>query len=180
MENKQTNLTVPESGLYGDVDLSNKINEMKTFNSPNLKEGRFVGPGGQPTPYATTQLIQSAILGNNMNADRGTGGSGGGLGIGGELNEKHCWKPPSIQQQKQDLGSQLQYNIMEQNKLNKGEFVDYPAAALKRASPRHDLHPLSTRFSGETYRRVFPSPSFPLSAPSLSTMASSLFLSAFP
>lgn len=125
MENKQTNLTVPESGLYGDVDLSNKINEMKTFNSPNLKEGRFVGPGGQPTPYATTQLIQSAILGNNMNADRGTGGSGGGLGVGGELNEKHCWKPGSIQQQKQDLGSQLQYNIMEQNKLNKGECVEY-------------------------------------------------------
>lgn len=176
MENKQTNLTVPESGLYGDVDLSNKINEMKTFNSPNLKEGRFVGPGGQPTPYATTQLIQSAILGNNMNTDRGTGGSGGGLGIGGELNEKHCWKPPSMQQQKQDLGSQLQYNIMEQNKLNKGEFVDYPAAALKRASPRHDLHPLSTLFSGESCRRVFLRPL----SPSLSTMASSLFPSAFP
>lgn len=141
MENKQTNLTVPESGLYGDVDLSNKINEMKTFNSPNLKEGRFVGPGGQPTPYATTQLIQSAILGNNMNADRGTGGSGGGggggggvgLGLGGELNEKHCWKPASIQQQKQDLGSQLQYNIMEQNKLNKGECAEYQQPPLPTA-----------------------------------------------
>uniref|UniRef100_A0A3B4AIW9 Uncharacterized protein n=1 Tax=Periophthalmus magnuspinnatus TaxID=409849 RepID=A0A3B4AIW9_9GOBI len=79
LDNKQANLMVPESGVYSDVDLSNKINEMKTFNSPNLKDGRFVGPGGQPTPYATTQLIQSAILGNNMNADRmGTGGSGGG------------------------------------------------------------------------------------------------------
>lgn len=119
MENKQTNLIVPESGLYGDVDLSNKINEMKTFNSPNLKEGRFVGPGGQPTPYATTQLIQSAIMGNNMNSDRVTAVSGGGHGL--EVNEKHCWKPPSIQQQKQDMASQLQYNIMEQNKLNKGE-----------------------------------------------------------
>lgn len=119
MENKQTNLIVPESGLYGDVDLSNKINEMKTFNSPNLKEGRFVGPGGQPTPYATTQLIQSAIMGNNMNSDRVTASSGGGHVL--EVNEKHCWKPPSIQQQKQDMASQLQYNIMEQNKLNKGE-----------------------------------------------------------
>lgn len=119
MENKQTNLIVPESGLYGDVDLSNKINEMKTFNSPNLKEGRFVGPGGQPTPYATTQLIQSAIMGNNMNSDRVTAGGGGGHGL--EVNEKHCWKPPSLQQQKQDMASQLQYNIMEQNKLNKGE-----------------------------------------------------------
>uniref|UniRef100_A0A7N6BJL9 Roundabout, axon guidance receptor, homolog 1 (Drosophila) n=1 Tax=Anabas testudineus TaxID=64144 RepID=A0A7N6BJL9_ANATE len=121
MENKQTNLLVPESGVYGDVDLSNKINEMKTFNSPNLKDGRFVGPGGQPTPYATTQLIQSSILGNNINSERGTGGSGGGLGGGGEVNEKHCWKPTPVQQQKQEMSSQLQYNIMEQNKLNKGE-----------------------------------------------------------
>lgn len=124
MENKQTNLMVPESGVYGDVDLSNKINEMKTFNSPNLKDGRFVGPGGQPTPYATTQLIQSSIMGNNMNSDRVTGGSGGGLVGGGEVNEKHCWKPPSVQQQKQEISSQLQYNIMEQNKLNKGECVE--------------------------------------------------------
>ncbi|TNN72998.1 Roundabout 1 [Liparis tanakae] len=75
MENKQTNHMAPESGVYGDVDLSNKINEMKTFNSPNLKDGRFVGPGGQPTPYATTQLIQSSIMGNNVNSDRGTGGN---------------------------------------------------------------------------------------------------------
>lgn len=131
MENKQTNLIVPESGVYGDVDLSNKINEMKTFNSPNLKEGRFMGPGGQPTPYATTQLIQSSIMGNNMNSDRVTGGSGGGLGVGGEVNEKHCWKPTSVQQQKQDMGSQLQYNIMEQNKLNKGECVEFPAVMFK-------------------------------------------------
>lgn len=131
MENKQTNLIVPESGVYGDVDLSNKINEMKTFNSPNLKEGRFVGPGGQPTPYATTQLIQSAIMGNNIISDRGTGGSGGGGGGLGEINEKHCWKPTAIQQQKHEMSSQLQYNIMEQNKLNKGECADYPAANSK-------------------------------------------------
>lgn len=121
---------VPESGVYGDVDLSNKINEMKTFNSPNLKDGRFVGPGGQPTPYATTQLIQSSILGNNINSDRGTGGSGGG----GEVNEKHCWKPTAVQQQKQEMGSQLQYNIMEQNKLNKGECVEYPTAMVKEVN----------------------------------------------
>lgn len=152
MENKQTNLIVPESGVYGDVDLSNKINEMKTFNSPNLKEGRFVGPGGQPTPYATTQLIQSSIMGNNMNSDRGTGGSGGGLGVGGEVNEKHCWKPTSAQQQKQDIGSQLQYNIMEQNKLNKGECVEFPAAVGKRGPLRamifiHLISPLCSLLS---------------------------------
>uniref|UniRef100_A0A8C5GTV1 Roundabout, axon guidance receptor, homolog 1 (Drosophila) n=1 Tax=Gouania willdenowi TaxID=441366 RepID=A0A8C5GTV1_GOUWI len=128
MENKQTNLMVPESGVYGDVDLSNKINEMKTFNSPNLKDGRFVGPGGQPTPYATTQLIQSSIL--------------GGIGGGGDLNEKHCWKPPSIQQQKQEMGSQLQYSIMEQNKLNKDRYRggDSPMPATIPYNQTHDSH----------------------------------------
>ncbi|XP_012497564.1 PREDICTED: roundabout homolog 1 [Propithecus coquereli] len=102
LDNKQTNLMLPESTVYGDVDLSNKINEMKTFNSPNLKDGRFVNPSGQPTPYATTQLIQSN-LSNNMN-----NGSG-------DSSEKH-WKPPG--QQKQEVAP-IQYNIMEQNKLNK-------------------------------------------------------------
>uniref|UniRef100_A0A663ECS7 Roundabout guidance receptor 1 n=1 Tax=Aquila chrysaetos chrysaetos TaxID=223781 RepID=A0A663ECS7_AQUCH len=102
LDNKQTNLMLPESTVYGDVDLSNKINEMKTFNSPNLKDGRFVSQPGQPTPYATTQLIQSNIS-NNVN-----NGSG-------ETNEKH-WKP-SVQQ-KQEVAP-IQYNIMEQNKLNK-------------------------------------------------------------
>uniref|UniRef100_A0A667WFS5 Roundabout guidance receptor 1 n=1 Tax=Myripristis murdjan TaxID=586833 RepID=A0A667WFS5_9TELE len=143
MENKQTNLMVPESGVYGDVDLSNKINEMKTFNSPNLKDGRFVGPGGQPTPYATTQLIQSSIMGNNMNTDRGTGGSGGGVGGGGEVNEKHCWKPTSAQQQKQqEMGSQLQYNIMEQNKLNKDRYRggDSPMPATIPYNQAHESH----------------------------------------
>ncbi|KAK2846788.1 hypothetical protein Q5P01_009787 [Channa striata] len=144
MENKQTNLMVPESGVYGDVDLSNKINEMKTFNSPNLKDGRFVGPGGQPTPYATTQLIQSSILGNNINSDRVTGGSGGGggLGGGGEVNEKHCWKPTSVQQQKQEMGSQLQYSIMEQNKLNKDRYRggDNPMPATIPYNQSHDSH----------------------------------------
>ncbi|KAM3875097.1 roundabout homolog 1 [Diretmus argenteus] len=143
MENKQTNLMVPESGVYGDVDLSNKINEMKTFNSPNLKDGRFVGPGGQPTPYATTQLIQSSIMGNNINTDRGTGGSGGGVGGGGEVNEKHCWKPISAQQQKQqEMGSQLQYNIMEQNKLNKDRYRggDSPMPATIPYNHAHESH----------------------------------------
>uniref|UniRef100_A0A8C4U6Y0 Roundabout guidance receptor 1 n=1 Tax=Falco tinnunculus TaxID=100819 RepID=A0A8C4U6Y0_FALTI len=102
LDNKQTNLMLPESTVYGDVDLSNKINEMKTFNSPNLKDGRFVSQPGQPTPYATTQLIQSNIS-NNVN-----NGSG-------DTNEKH-WKP-SVQQ-KQEVAP-IQYNIMEQNKLNK-------------------------------------------------------------
>ncbi|XP_061828600.1 roundabout homolog 1 [Nerophis lumbriciformis] len=135
MDNKQSGLLVPEPGVYGDVDLSNKINEMKTFNSPNLKDGRFVGAGGQPTPYATTQLIQSSIMSNNMNADRGTSGSGGG-----ELNDKHCWKPAGLQ--KQEMGSQLQYSIMEQNKLNKDRYRggDTPTPATIPYNHSHDSH----------------------------------------
>lgn len=95
---------LPDPTVYGDVDLSNKINEMKTFNSPNLKDGRFVNQPGQPTPYATTQLIQSNIS-NNVNSSSG------------DSNEKH-WKPST--QQKQETAP-VQYNIMEQNKLNKGK-----------------------------------------------------------
>ncbi|XP_072369164.1 roundabout homolog 1 isoform X2 [Scyliorhinus torazame] len=102
LENKQTNLMLPESTVYGDMDLSNKINEMKTFNSPNLKEGRCLNQTAQPTPYATTQLIQTT-LGNNMNSS------------GMEVNDKN-WKPSL--QAKQEI-SLMQYNIMEQNKLNK-------------------------------------------------------------
>lgn len=101
MDSKPNNLLAPDSSLYGDVDLSNKINEMKTFNSPNLKDGRLVGPAGQPTPYATTQLIQSSMGSNHMGS--------------ADLNEKQSWKGAP---QKQEV----QYSIMEQNKLNKGEF----------------------------------------------------------
>lgn len=109
MESKPSNLLAPDSGLYGDVDLSNKINEMKTFNSPNLKDGRL--GAGQPTPYATTQLIQSSL-------GSGTGGSA-------DLNDKQSWKSSQgTPQKQQEMTAQLQYNIMEQNKLNKGEFEE--------------------------------------------------------
>ncbi|KAL2096076.1 hypothetical protein ACEWY4_008224 [Coilia grayii] len=133
LDNKQTNLMPPEPGMYGEVDLSNKINEMKTFNSPNLKDGRF-GPGGQPTPYATTQLIQSNILGSGGGGGSGggnsggSGGGGGGMGgLMGDMNEKHCWKPsPANQKQQQQhpdvSATQMQYNVMEQNKLNKDHY----------------------------------------------------------
>ncbi|XP_017346063.1 roundabout homolog 1 isoform X10 [Ictalurus punctatus] len=106
MDSKPTNLLVPDSSLYGDVDLSNKINEMKTFNSPNLKDGRLVGPAGQPTPYATTQLIQSSLGTNHVGS--------------ADLNEKQNWKgSQGTPQKQQEVTSQLQYSIMEQNKLNK-------------------------------------------------------------
>ncbi|XP_069617066.1 roundabout homolog 1 isoform X2 [Ranitomeya imitator] len=124
LDNKQTNLMVPESGVYSDVDISNKINEMKTFNSPNLKDGRFVSGAGQPTPYATTQLIQSNI-GNNINSSSG------------DTDEKH-WKPST--QHKPDVAP-MQYNIMEQNKINK----DYRATDTMPATiPYNQSHDQNT------------------------------------
>lgn len=136
LDNKQTNLMLPESTVYGDVDLSNKINEMKTFNSPNLKDGRFVNPSGQPTPYATTQLIQSN-LSNNMN--NGSGDSG----------EKH-WKPPG--QQKQEIAP-VQYNIMEQNKLNKGEELCLPSHSFLYRYP-YPFCPTCRNSSGTSKRTL--------------------------
>ncbi|XP_043928376.1 roundabout homolog 1 isoform X1 [Protopterus annectens] len=125
LDNKQTNLMLPDSAVYGDVDLSNKINEMKTFNSPNLKDGRFLSQQGQPTPYATTQLIQSSIS-NNMNS------------AAGDVNEKQ-WKPSA--QQKQEVPP-IQYNIMEQNKLNK----DFRVAdsAVSQTIPYNQSHDQNT------------------------------------
>lgn len=79
---------------------------MKTFNNPSMC---YMGPGGspptpyEPTPYATTQLIQSNIMSKN---------SGAGPG------DKR-WKPQ--QPKPPELPSQLQFNVMEQNRLNKGE-----------------------------------------------------------
>nr|XP_033797623.1 roundabout homolog 1 isoform X1 [Geotrypetes seraphini] len=121
LDSKQTNLMLPDSAVYGDMDLSNKINEMKTFNSPNLKDGRFVNAPGQPTPYATTQLIQSNIS-NNINS-----GSA-------DVNEKQ-WKP-SVQQ-KQDAAP-MQYNIMEQNKINKDYRVNENIPATIPYNQSHD------------------------------------------
>lgn len=121
MDSKPSNLLAPDSGLYGDVDLSNKINEMKTFNSPNLKDGRLVGPAGQPTPYATTQLIQSGLGTNHMGSP--------------DFNEKQSWKgSQGTPQKQQEVALQLQYNIMEQNKLNKGESGGWSGARRTRFS----------------------------------------------
>ncbi|XP_036379292.1 roundabout homolog 1-like isoform X1 [Megalops cyprinoides] len=136
LESKQPGLIVPESGVYSDVDLSNKINEMKTFNNPGMC---FMGPGGQaspyePTPYATTQLIQSNIMSKSLN-------SGGGAS---EFGEKRGWKPPpAVQQKQQDMTSQMQYNIMEQNKLNKDHYKGGDGT-LPATIPYNQAHEHST------------------------------------
>lgn len=123
LEGKAPGLLAPDSGVYSDVDVSNTINEMKTFNTPGMC---YMGLGGpatpyEPTPYATTQLIQSNIMSKN-----GGGGVGGGAA---------GWKPALVLQQKpQEVTSQLQYSVVEQNRLNKGEWRQWRMVKLSGAN----------------------------------------------
>lgn len=105
--------------MYSDVDLSNKLNELKTFNNPSLC---YMGPGAgpptpyEPTPYATTQLIQSSIL-----------NKAGAAGAAAGTPDIRCWNQPPSQLQK----AHMQYNIMEQsNRLNKGERIGHSVAVV--------------------------------------------------
>uniref|UniRef100_A0A8K9XAI8 Roundabout guidance receptor 1 n=1 Tax=Oncorhynchus mykiss TaxID=8022 RepID=A0A8K9XAI8_ONCMY len=111
LENQQGGLLGSEQAVYSDVDLSNKLNELKTFNNPSLC---YMGPGAgpptpyEPTPYATTQLIQSSIL-----------NKAGAAGTVAGAADIRCWNQPPSQLQK----AHMQYNIMEQsNRLNKDHY----------------------------------------------------------
>ncbi|KAF7668913.1 hypothetical protein LDENG_00274740 [Lucifuga dentata] len=112
LENKQGGLLGSDMAIYSDVNLSNKLNEIKTFNNSNLC---YASPGVgsastyEPIPYATTQLIQS-----NIKSKAGTGGAVA------EPLDMHCWKqPPNPPPIPKEMAAQMQYNIMEQNMLNK-------------------------------------------------------------
>uniref|UniRef100_A0AAY4AVP6 Roundabout homolog 1-like n=1 Tax=Denticeps clupeoides TaxID=299321 RepID=A0AAY4AVP6_9TELE len=151
MDCKQGALLCPDTAVYSDVDLSNKLNEMKTFNSVC-----YMGPGGspptpyEPTPYATTQLIQSSIMSKNA----GMIGSGPSPP---DLNDKRAWKPPASQQpplplppqqqqhqpKPQEMTSQLQYSIMEQNRLNK-DLYRGGDTTLPSTIPYSQTHELSS------------------------------------
>uniref|UniRef100_A0AAY4AX66 Roundabout, axon guidance receptor, homolog 1 (Drosophila) n=1 Tax=Denticeps clupeoides TaxID=299321 RepID=A0AAY4AX66_9TELE len=125
MDCKQGALLCPDTAVYSDVDLSNKLNEMKTFNSVC-----YMGPGGspptpyEPTPYATTQLIQSSIMSKNA----------GMIGSGPS--------PPDLND-KREMTSQLQYSIMEQNRLNK-DLYRGGDTTLPSTIPYSQTHELSS------------------------------------
>ncbi|XP_062870840.1 roundabout homolog 1-like [Trichomycterus rosablanca] len=129
LDSKQGVMIGSDSPVYTDVDLSNKLNEMKTFNNPSMC---YMGPGGspptpyEPTPYATTQLIQSNIMSKNS-------------GVGpGDFNDKR-WK--AQQQKPPDVPTQMQFNVMEQNRLNKdlyrGGEVGLPATIPYNQANEH-------------------------------------------
>ncbi|XP_031176135.1 roundabout homolog 1-like isoform X1 [Sander lucioperca] len=111
-ENKQGGQLGSEMAIYSDVNLSNKLNEIKTFNNSNLC---YASPGGdsaatyEPIPYATTQLIQASI--KNKAAT--------GVAMAEPL-DMPCWKqPPNLPPIPKEMAVQMQYNIIEQNMLNK-------------------------------------------------------------
>ncbi|XP_028276718.1 roundabout homolog 1-like [Parambassis ranga] len=104
-ENKQLG---SETAIYSDVNLSNKLNEIKTFNKSNLC---YASPGGdstatyEPIPYATTQLIQASI--------KNKAAPGGSLG---EPLDLPCWKqPPNLPPMPKEMAAQMQYNMIELN-----------------------------------------------------------------
>lgn len=109
-ENKQGS----ETAIYSDVNLSNKINEIKTFPNSTMC---YASPGGdsaatyEPIPYATTQLIQANI----KNKAATVGGPPEPLDI-------PCWKqPPNLPPIPKEMAAQMQYSIIEQNILEKGK-----------------------------------------------------------
>ncbi|XP_069556659.1 roundabout homolog 1-like isoform X2 [Brachyistius frenatus] len=107
-DNKQGGQLGSETAIYSDVNLSNKLNEIKTFNNSNLG---YATPGGdssatyEPIPYATTQLIQAGI--------KNKAATGGSIA---EPLDIPCWKqPPNLPPIPKEMAAQMQYNIMEQN-----------------------------------------------------------------
>uniref|UniRef100_A0A8C6UJ37 Roundabout guidance receptor 1 n=1 Tax=Neogobius melanostomus TaxID=47308 RepID=A0A8C6UJ37_9GOBI len=100
-----------EMPIYSDVNLANKLNDIKAFSNSSLC---FASPTGsatyEPIPYATTQLIQSNI--------KNKAAMGGAIG---EAVDIPCWKPPNPPPIPKEIAAQMQYNIMEQNMFNKGE-----------------------------------------------------------
>uniref|UniRef100_A0A671UGF0 Roundabout homolog 1-like n=1 Tax=Sparus aurata TaxID=8175 RepID=A0A671UGF0_SPAAU len=150
-DNKQAGQLGSETAIYSDVNLSNKLNEIKTFTNSNLC---YVSPGGdsaatyEPIPYATTQLIQANI--------KNKAASGGAVA---EPLDIPSWKqPPSLPPIPKEMAAQMQYNIIEQNMLNKehlqgSEGMSHPKTIPYNQSRDHSTggsHHSSDRGSNST------------------------------
>ncbi|MED6257841.1 hypothetical protein ATANTOWER_032333, partial [Ataeniobius toweri] len=107
-ENKQGGQLGSETPIYSDVNLSNKLTEIKTFNNSNFC---YASPGGdssgtyEPIPYATTQLIQANIK-NKVAAG----------GCAAECLDIPCWKqPPNLPPIPKEMAALMQHSTTEQN-----------------------------------------------------------------
>ncbi|XP_056141481.1 roundabout homolog 1-like [Lampris incognitus] len=137
LENKAGGPLGSDTAIYSDVNISNDI---KTFNNPNLCHE---DPGGvlentyEPIPYATTQLIQSNI--------KNKAASGGAMA---ESLNMPCWKqPPNPPQLSLDMTTQMQYNIMDQNKLSK-DHLQGGEGIIQNTLPYNQAHEQS---AGDSY-----------------------------
>ncbi|XP_054610116.1 roundabout homolog 1-like isoform X2 [Dunckerocampus dactyliophorus] len=99
-----------EAAIYTDVNLSDKLSDIKMCNGSNVC---YASPGGEssdayePIPYATTQLIQASITNKTHALD---------------AMDVPCWnQPPNPPPLPKEMAAQMQYNIMEQNQLSKGK-----------------------------------------------------------
>uniref|UniRef100_A0A3P9BY80 Roundabout guidance receptor 1 n=1 Tax=Maylandia zebra TaxID=106582 RepID=A0A3P9BY80_9CICH len=148
-ENKQEGQLGSETAIYTDVNLSNKLNEIKTFNNSNLC---YASPGGdsaatyEPIPYATTQLIQASI--------KNKAASGGSIA---EPLDIPCWKqPPNLPPIPKEMAAQMQYNLTEQKSndhLQGGEGMIHPKAIPYNQTRDHSTggsHHSSDRGSNST------------------------------
>ncbi|XP_025766720.1 roundabout homolog 1 isoform X5 [Oreochromis niloticus] len=148
-ENKQEGQLGSETAIYSDVNLSNKLNEIKTFNNSNLC---YASPGGdstatyEPIPYATTQLIQASI--------KNKAASGGSIA---EPLDIPCWKqPPNLPPIPKEMAAQMQYNLTEQKSndhLQGGEGMIHPKAIPYNQTRDHSTggsHHSSDRGSNST------------------------------
>ncbi|XP_024121650.1 roundabout homolog 1 isoform X3 [Oryzias melastigma] len=91
------------TAIYSDINLSNKLSEIKTIN--NLG---YVSPGGdstgtyEPIPYATTQLIQASIKNKGATLS--------------EPLDIPCWKqPPNLPPITKEMAAQMQHSMAEQS-----------------------------------------------------------------
>uniref|UniRef100_A0A7N6A6U8 Roundabout, axon guidance receptor, homolog 1 (Drosophila) n=1 Tax=Anabas testudineus TaxID=64144 RepID=A0A7N6A6U8_ANATE len=136
-DSKQGGQLGPEMAIYSDVNLSNKLNEIKTFNNSNLC---YASPGGdsaatyEPIPYATTQLIQANI--------KNKAAAGGTIA---EPLDMPCWKqPPNPPPIPKEMAAQMQYNIAEQNMLNTDHLQGHEGMIHPKTIPYNQTHDHST------------------------------------
>uniref|UniRef100_A0A3P8VWF5 Roundabout guidance receptor 1 n=1 Tax=Cynoglossus semilaevis TaxID=244447 RepID=A0A3P8VWF5_CYNSE len=110
-ENKQLGQLPPGSAVYSDVNLSNKLNDIKIFNNANMcyaSQGRDSADTYEPIPYATTQLIQVSI--------KNKASSGGAQD---DPLDMPFWKPPVPPPIPKEMAAQMQYNLIKQSMMHK-------------------------------------------------------------
>ncbi|XP_057676375.1 roundabout homolog 1-like isoform X1 [Corythoichthys intestinalis] len=127
-EDKRGGQLCSETPIYTDVNIGDKLHEIKTFSNSNLG---YASPGGdssdpyEPIPYATTQLIQASIKNKAHTL---------------ETMEMPCWnQPPNPPPLPKEMATQMQYNIIERNILNKDVPQGNEGLVHHKIFPEHNI-----------------------------------------